>query len=157
MKNLLTLIIFSTVALLLAFRFPQTKKLNWMEWNEAFEKAKKQNKPLLIDAYTDWCGWCKTMDKNTYSQTEIINYIEKNYIPVKFNPEIKNVTYNVNGNELSGPELLGALTEGQQAGYPTTFFLSIQKNSVKKVPGYKSPEQFLPILKEMSKWHSAKD
>lgn len=156
MKNLITLLIFSSIALLLAFRYPAKKEIEWMDWNEAYEEARKSDKILLIDAYTDWCGWCKRMDKDTYSKPDIINYVNKHFIPVKFNPEIKNKVYKVNGEEMTGPELLYALSGGQRVGYPSTFFLSIEKNEVQKESGYKGPEQFKTILEQKLAWGQEK-
>ena len=152
MNNLLTLIIFATIAFLFAFRYPSASKVNWKEWNEAYEEAQKSNKVILVDAYTDWCGWCKKMDRDTYSKADIIKMVNKNFLPVKFNPEIQNASYRVGEKELSGPELLGALSGGQRVGYPTTFFLSVKKNAVNKVSGYKGPADFLEILQEQEKW-----
>lgn len=149
-KHLITLLIFSTVAFLWAFRFPSNSTLEWKDWNEGYELAKKSKKIMLIDAYTDWCGWCKKMDADTYSKEQIISYINKNFVAIKFNPELKQ-TYIVGETELTGRELLANLAGGQGVGYPTTFFLSLEKNQVQMVSGYKNAEQFIEVLEEKVK------
>ena len=50
--------------------------VNWMSFEEAVEKSKKEKRKIFIDVYTDWCGWCKVMDKNTFSQPVIAKYIK---------------------------------------------------------------------------------
>ncbi|MFY0672359.1 MAG: DUF255 domain-containing protein [Bacteroidia bacterium] len=150
-KNLVTLVIFSIVAFLLAFRYPSNKELEWYDWNEGYALAKKNNKIILVDAYTDWCGWCKKMDKDTYAKQNVISYINKHFVPIKFNPELKQ-KYNIGENEIKPRELLGSLSGGQNVGYPTTFFLSLEKNQVQMESGYKNAEQFMRILEEKVKW-----
>jgi thiol:disulfide interchange protein len=57
--------------ILSAFKPAQTPapkaELKWYGWNEGYAKAVKEGKIVLVDAYTDWCGWCKKMDRDTYS------------------------------------------------------------------------------------------
>jgi len=155
MKHFASLVIFGVIALLFAFRFPERSKLEWQPWNEAYKEAKKKDKVLLIDVYTEWCGWCKKMDADTYSKPDIAKLINKNFIPVKFNPELKQ-SYEVNGQTMSGPELLSMLSGGQRIGYPTTFFLSTEKNKVQMVSGYKGPEDFAQILEQKIEWAKSK-
>ena len=61
-------------------------ELKWYDFEEGMEKAKKENKALLIDAYTDWCGWCKVMDKETYKDARVIAKLNESFVAVKFNP-----------------------------------------------------------------------
>lgn len=154
-KHLVTLVIFSMVAFLWAFRYPSNTKLEWKDWNEGYELAKKSKKIMLIDAYTDWCGWCKKMDADTYSKDQIVSYINKNFVAIKFNPELDQ-KYKVGETELTGRELLANLAGGQGVGYPTTFFLSLEKNQVQMVSGYKNAEQFIQVLEEKVKWANSK-
>lgn len=155
-RHLVTLLIFSAVAFFMAFRYPLgSSSLEWKEWNEAYVEAKKTNKPLLIDAYTEWCGWCKRMDTDTYGKEQVISYINKHFVPVKFNPELKQ-TYQVGETEMSGRELLANLSGGQGVGYPTTFFLSLEKNQVTMVQGYHGPADFMSILEEKVRWAQGK-
>ena len=60
--------------------------LVWYSFDEGYNKAVKEDKIILIDAYTDWCGWCKVMDKKTYTQASVIEYLNENFVCVKLNP-----------------------------------------------------------------------
>lgn len=147
MKKLFALIlVISNTAL-----FAQTpsgegaKELEWKNWNEGFAKSQQTNKIALIDVYTDWCGWCKVMDKNTYTNTTVINKINDHFVPIKFNPE-KPEKYIIGKDTLDGRTLLGALSGGQSSGYPTTYFLIPGQNQIFQQPGYIEPGQFIELL-----------
>lgn len=103
-----------------------TEELKWYDWNEGVIKARKEGKIALIDTYTDWCHWCKVMDKNTYTNELVIAAINKDFVPIKFNPELDRRYIN-GGDTLSGRELLGALSGGNSSGYPTTYFYLTKK------------------------------
>ena len=121
------------------------KKVNWLSWDEGYVKAKETDKPMLIDAYTDWCSWCKKMDRDTYAKPEIIELIEKYYIAVKFNPE-KPGQYDVDGKKVSGRQLLAMLAQNNRVGFPTTFFLYANQRIVQMVQGYQGPDRFKETL-----------
>jgi len=54
---------------------------------EAKAEARKENKFLIIDGFTDWCGWCKFMDKNVYPQKEVGDFFNANFIFLQMNME----------------------------------------------------------------------
>lgn len=121
-------------------------EMKWYGWNEGYEKAVKEGKIVLVDAYTDWCGWCKKMDRDTYSKPEVISKINQHFIPVKFNPEIEGVKYKIGEQEFSGAELYSILTQGKPTGFPSTYYIYPALRKLFYDAGYKGPEQFLEIL-----------
>jgi uncharacterized protein YyaL (SSP411 family) len=132
---------------LMAFMYlPQEEGLKWESWNEGYPRALKEKKILLVDAYTDWCGWCKKMDRDTYTNPEVLKLLNKYFVTVKFNPEIQNVRYELNGQTFSGAELHMMLSNNQRLGFPTTYFIITTKNRLLIQPGYMKPEDFNQLL-----------
>ncbi len=130
-----------------------TAHINWLTVEEAYAKSKENpNKKILIDVYTDWCGWCKRMDKATYENPEIVNYINQNYYAVKFNAEQKgdisildNTFKFVASGQRGYHELAAALLDGKMS-YPSTVFLDENFQLIQPVAGYLEPAAFEPIL-----------
>ena len=81
MKNILLLVFLFTIGSV------NSQEINWMTMNEAIAAQKKEPKKIFMDVYTTWCGPCKMLDKNTFSDKEVIEYVNKNYYAVKFNAE----------------------------------------------------------------------
>lgn len=122
-------------------------ELKWYDFEEGMEKAKKENKALLIDAYTDWCGWCKVMDKETYKDAKVIAKLNENFVAVKFNPELDK-KYNVDGTVKNGEGLLLWLAQGNPGGFPTSYFVFNPSKNMQRAmqPGYLPPSDFLKLL-----------
>ncbi|AHC50707.1 thioredoxin [Sulfolobus acidocaldarius SUSAZ] len=58
--------------------------IDWFPWSdEAFDKAKKEDKPVLVDVGASWCHWCHVMDETTYEDKEVIDLINKNFVAIK--------------------------------------------------------------------------
>ncbi len=122
-----------------------------MDFEEALAKHEQQPKVLLIDMYTDWCGWCKVLDTTTFANAGIANYINSNFYPVKFNAEgFDTITYRskVYTNQGSGRrpthDLAKELLKGRLS-YPSIVYIDDAWN-VYPVAGYLKPEQIEPIL-----------
>ena len=125
--------------------------MKWMGWNEGYTLAKKKNKIAMIDCYTEWCGWCKRMDKDTYNTSEIQKKVAEHFIPIKLNPEL-NQTYTLNGKQYNGKQLLDEITNhGGVSGYPTIIFLIPNGKStiVELSVGYSNAQQFATVLDNM--------
>jgi thioredoxin-related protein len=116
--------------------------LNWLSYNEGLALAEKENKYVLINFYTDWCGYCKKMDKETYSNEEVKSILNENFVIVKVNAESENKVIE-NGEEISERELARLY---QVSGYPTTWFLESNHSQIAPLPGYVTTEQFIPVL-----------
>lgn len=68
--------------------------INWVTFDQALELQKKNPRKIFMDVYTDWCGPCKMLDKQTFQNEDVAKYINENYYAVKFNAEGKDlVTY----------------------------------------------------------------
>ena len=58
--------------------------VNWFPWsNEAFEKARELDKPILLDIGAVWCHWCHVLDRESYEKEDVAKTINENFIPVK--------------------------------------------------------------------------
>ncbi|MEO9891205.1 DUF255 domain-containing protein [Aurantibacter sp.] len=131
------------------------QEVQWLTWNEAAELAATDKKPkkVFIDIYTDWCGWCKKMDKDTFQNEEVAKYMSDNYYMVKLDGEgketieYKGKTFNFVPSGRNGyHEFAAALMQGKMS-YPTTVFLDEEMNMLSPVPGYQKPKPFLDIAK----------
>ncbi len=66
----------------------QQNEVKWMSFEEAVERSKTEKRKIFIDVFTDWCGWCKVMDKNTFPDLVIAKLLSnEKFYPVKFNAE----------------------------------------------------------------------
>ncbi len=126
-------------------------EIQWLDIEEAVKLHEKTPKVIMIDMYTDWCGWCGKMDKETFTNQEIVNYINMNFYPVKFDAE-RTDTIIYRGVEYVNP-LVGRrpshglakhLMNGRMS-YPTIVYIDKDFN-VNPIPGYMSVEDIMPIL-----------
>ncbi len=123
-------------------------------WKTLEEAEKLQQleptKPLFIDVYTTWCTWCKVMDKNTFSQSQVANYINKHFIPVKWDAQTKeqisfhDKTYAFNGyyNELTYYLLNDRLE------FPSMVFVNSKGVVENVLIGYHTEEELMPFLRQ---------
>ena len=148
MKKLILLLLLIAPAALLS---GQSEAVKWYSIEEAATLAKSNPRPIFVDAYTDWCGWCKKLDKDTFSNPVIAEILNTKYYAVKFDAEGKEpVTFQgrkfVNDGTLGKTHQLAyALLQGN-LGYPTVVFLTAESELITPVSGYKTPVQIEPML-----------
>jgi len=148
MKKLITVLLLVAPAMLLS---GQAEEVKWYSIEEAAALAKSDPRPIFVDAYTDWCGWCKKLDKDTFSNPVIAEILNTKYYAVKFNAEGKDpVTFQgrkfINDGSLGkAHQLAYALLQGN-IGYPTVVFLTADSELITPVSGYKTPVEFEPML-----------
>lgn len=116
--------------------------INWLTIEEAQELSKKEPRKVIMDVYTDWCGWCKKMDKTTFSDEKVVAYVNKNFYAVKLNAESKE-KINFKGQEFTGAELARAL---RVSGYPTVVFFDETFSRFQPLSGFRQAEEFQKIL-----------
>mgnify|MGYP000867311363 FL=1 len=144
-----------TIFVLLSFNVPRNEKIQWLTIEELQKEYQKKPKPILIDIYTKWCGWCKVMDKETYTNDLVANYITENYYAVKFDAESKDSVewngkkYGYNPAARSN-ELAIYLLSGRMS-YPTTIFIPELTGRPASLAGYLKPNQIESVLKYFNK------
>ena len=135
--------------LLLFFTIPeklnaQAEKINWVSIEEAQSLQKISAKPVLIFVYATWNGWGKRMEKDTFTDATVIDYVNSNFYAVKLNGEGKeDVTYK--GKTMSETMLTGRL---RVRSYPTIVLLDTNLDNKVLKPGYKKTEGFIKMLKD---------
>lgn len=129
----------------------QESKVKWYTLTEAVELAKSNPRPIFVDVYTDWCGWCKTMDRETFSNSVIAEILNTKYYPAKFNAETKDTVifqgrkFFNDGSIGKNHQLAYAMLQGQLS-FPTVVFLTAKSELITPVMGYKDAKTFEPLL-----------
>ncbi len=164
-KNLLPVLMLVGCFAIAAFTYKQTtpnpshtdEKIKWLSWEEATEANKTQPKKILVDVYTSWCGWCKVMDKQTFTNDTIADYLNKHYYCVKLdaeghdtirfdNKDFVFISPEKGGGRNGVHTLAYALLDGNM-GYPSIVYLTEKFERTAISPGYKTPEKLLPELR----------
>jgi thioredoxin-related protein len=150
----LSLSLFLILILLSCRIYAQEQKkplINWYTLEEAEKLQEKAPRIILIDMYTDWCGWCKVMDTTTFLHPDIAAYINTFFYPVKFNAERKDtVTFRgksyINTGEGRRPphQLAVELLKGKMS-YPTLVYMD-ESFTPNPISGYMPPEKIEPVL-----------
>jgi len=148
-------------ALLLTLLFTigtvSSQEIKWMTMNEAVAAQAENPKKIFVDMYTNWCGPCKLMDRNTFSNKDVIDYINKHFYAVKFNAEGDETvddTTNVFTNPGYNPAKAMRRNSQHQFtrymgvnAYPTVLFIDEGGALINRVKGYKTPQQMEFYLK----------
>ncbi len=146
--------------ILTAFIKPaKESQVKWLTFEEAVEKSKTEKRKIFIDVYTDWCGWCKVMDKNTFSEPKVAKILNEHFYPVKFNAEQREDvifagnTFKFIDNGRNGYHQLAASLLNNQLSYPTVVFLDDEFRMIQPLPGYQKPEEFHKIIQFIGEDH----
>ena len=154
MKRVLTIFFFIPFIMGLSSIKGESPKIKWVDFNTGLAQAQQTGKLAVIDCYTDWCGWCKVMDKKTFSDPKIIERINEKYIAIKFNPEKPGKYFAGSKDSLSGRQLLMALSNNKPSGYPTFFFFVPQDAKLFQLPGYQDVNQFGATMNNIEKYQA---
>jgi thioredoxin-related protein len=130
------------------------KKINWMSFEEAVAKSEKNPKKMFIDVYTEWCGWCKKMDANTFTDSTIIELMNKDFYAVKLDAETRDTIrfrdkQFVYIPEYKANQIALDLLKGKM-GYPNFVVLDEQFAIISAFPGYKTVPETKGLLNYLS-------
>ena len=133
------------------------QEINWVTIDEAIALQKKNPKKIMMDVYTNWCGPCKLLDKNTFHNKDVVDYVNKHYYAVKFNAE-GNETVNYQGKSFGNPGYMAENANKRNSvhqftrflkvsAYPTIVFLDEEQKMIAPIRGYQKPQQLELYLK----------
>ena len=121
------------------------EKIKWYTIQEAVQLARQEPRVLVIDVYTDWCGWCKRMDATTFADPSIVAIMNEQFYPVKLNAEGKedivlgDRTYKFVPSGQRGYHEVAAIVTKGRLSYPTLSYVDGQGRVLEAAPGYKQP------------------
>lgn len=153
MRNLLLL---SAVALLMLGCKPKEQTtegpaINWLSIEEVQLKMKTEPRKVLIDVYAVWCGPCKMMAKNTFTDSQVVDYINKNYYAVKFDaeskPDVLFLGKNFKNRKRTHDFAIEIGSTNRGLSYPTIVYFDENFKKLQAVPGYYNANQYLPMIK----------
>jgi len=143
---------------ILAFNLKATsQEIKWLSLNKALELQKENPKKIMMDVYTNWCGPCKLLDKETFQKQDVAAYVNEHYYAVKFNGE-GNETVNYKEDSYGNPNYDETKANKRNSShefanfmginaYPTIVFLDEQGNFVLPLKGFYKPQQLEFYLK----------
>lgn len=112
------------------FVFSESNQIAWSGYQDGMERMKTENKKGFLHFYTTWCTYCKVMNKNTFTDTKVIGYLNENFVPVYIDAEVDTAV---------------ARTYGANK-FPFTVFLDESGGTIGNRPGYIQPDMLLDML-----------
>ncbi|MEI6454767.1 MAG: thioredoxin family protein [bacterium] len=131
----------------------KAETVKWYTWNEGYELAKKENKPILIFIQASWCNMCKRLNDKTFNSEEVSRVILSDYIPVKYDVDVDlkvEKGFNLDGKDLSGKELLIKFIPSPQLGVPLTVVWTPGSDRKEDLQGLADPEEMKEFLNKYS-------
>lgn len=151
MLNLVPLFFYSLTFGNLAGVERPVEEPRWSSLSVVSQRLNQQQKPVLIDLYTDWCHWCKVMDKKTYTNDKVKAYLEEKFYIAKINAETKDVLNWKNKdyayNDLYKINDFALYVTNGQTGFPSTVIITDKDAEPIQIAGFLEPKELEPILK----------
>ena len=133
--------------------------VKWLTWEQAISLSKQEPRKFFVDVYTDWCGWCKKMDKATFENPTVAQYLNTHYYPIKFNAEqraeikINDKTYNYVKSGARGYHEAAVWMTFGRLSYPTVVFIDEKLEVIQPIPGFREPVEFQKMMKYFAEDH----
>ena len=131
-RGILCVVALAVIGLALSGTRVSAGEIKWTaSFDKAFQAAQEKKMPVMIDVYTDWCGWCKKLDKDVYTANGVVE-LSKKFICLKLNPD----------KDKAHGELF------KVEGYPTIIFTSADQKELHRVVGYRPAQGFQQEMKK---------
>jgi thioredoxin-related protein len=121
-------------------------QIQWMKFEEAIAANEQNPKMILVDVYTDWCGWCKKMDKDTFTDPQVIAHFQKNFYAVKLNAEDTKRSFQFMGKTFTEAQMAASMRVNS---YPNFVVIEPSLQNIAQLPGYREPAAFLAGLADL--------
>lgn len=136
-------------------------EVEWYAFDDGVTAAKSEGKHIMVDVYTDWCGWCKKLERETYADYAVRSILKESYVSVKLKGDSgKKLRVKGQSAQYGTQTLLQFvstdepsiseqnLTRGvlRIAGFPTILFLSPDGRMITKLPGFHDARSFVNII-----------
>jgi thioredoxin-related protein len=118
-------------------------EITWMRYDEGLAKAAKEDKHVFIDFTTSWCGWCKKMDAETFSDPYVIQLVNDHFVPIQVDGDSKR-ELDIDGYKISEKNLTAR--EYGVNGYPSFWFLKPDGTKIGMIRGYRPKPDIVEVL-----------
>ena len=142
MKKILLL----SLGLVLSLGLKAQEQIQWMKFEEAIAANAKDPKMIFVDVYADWCGWCKKMDKETFTDTKVVAHLNQNFYAVKLNAEDVKRKFEFMGKTYSEAEMAAAM---RVRSYPNFVIIEPKLQNIAQLPGFRPADAFLAGLNDL--------
>jgi len=143
-------------ALVLIFLVPgrisaqEADRIKWVSLDGAMDYSKRQNKMILVFIQTEWCGWCKMMEKKTFQNQTVINYMNENYFAVRMDVLQKEDIWFKGFRfqympQLQAHQLAYQLLDGKLK-YPSLVIMNYKAEVITPIYGFMDGKQLVKIL-----------
>ena len=123
---------------------------DWRGWDDGMRQAAATGRPVIVDVYTDWCGWCRRMDHDVYSEPGVVDYLRHRYVTIRINAE-SHAPASYEGHLTT---YQGLASRFRVSGFPTTLFLRSTGVHMASLPGYVPADRFLLLLRYVAEGHA---
>jgi len=136
--------------------------INWLTWDEAMRKQAKEPRKIIVELYTNWCSWCVKMDKTTFKDPAIVQYINENFYAVKFDAEtrtevsFKGQKFGYIEDGSRGYNLFSLYLTRGRLTFPSIIFLDETINNPQPVKGFQNVAMMDRLLQFFGENHYKK-
>ncbi len=109
----------------------ENKEIQWQPYDTGIKMIKEQNKKGFLHFYTDWCTYCKIVNKQTFVDSKIIDYLNNNFVSIRVNADKQKDVAKKYG----------------VSRFPSTWFIAEDSTSLSNQPGFIKPDMLLDMLK----------